>query len=186
LLGSRWNPKKPDDIKIVTKQYATFTENYFKGIETIKELYWEALRAPDNQDNLRANPYMREYFLKKRFGKTKEERVAEVKKVNQMYAEHVRTVDARLEEEAKLGIGTARENLEHKRENARIRRRLGFFDMEIDADGNEIQAEEGHGVEDEEADKFRITSARHEQAIKDNTERQKVDIVTPITGISKN
>lgn len=51
LLGPRFNPEKPHTMKIVTKQYPTYLENYFKGMETIKELYWEALRAPDTPVN---------------------------------------------------------------------------------------------------------------------------------------
>ena len=76
LLGPRHNPAKPHNIKIVTKQYATYTENYFKGMETIKELYWEALRAPLDAVNFQRNPYLREAFRKSKLGKTTEERKA--------------------------------------------------------------------------------------------------------------
>ena len=64
LLGQRYNPKKPHEVKIVTKQYATFLENYFKGMDTIKELYWESLRAPSDPVNLRRDPYLREKFIR--------------------------------------------------------------------------------------------------------------------------
>jgi len=78
LLGPRHNPNRPHDIKIVSKQYATFTENYFKGMETIKELYWEALRAPGDAANLRRNPYLRDIFKRRAYGRTREERLQKV------------------------------------------------------------------------------------------------------------
>ena len=59
----------------MSKQYATHIENYFKGMDTIKELYWEALRAPMDAVNFKRNPYLREAFKKRRLGKTKAERV---------------------------------------------------------------------------------------------------------------
>ena len=67
----------------MTKQYPTFLENYFKGFETIKELYLEALRAPADPVNLRRDPYLREKFLKKRFGRTREERIETMKSYHQ-------------------------------------------------------------------------------------------------------
>lgn len=63
----------------MTKQYPTYLENYFKGFETIRELYWEALRAPLDPVNFRRNPYLREMYKKRVFGRTKEERVATIK-----------------------------------------------------------------------------------------------------------
>jgi len=77
-LGPRHNKKHPNDIKIVTKQYPTFIENYFKGMQTIKELYWEAMRAPEDPVNLQRNPYQRENMKKKLWGKTKAERDAKL------------------------------------------------------------------------------------------------------------
>ena len=94
LLGPRWNPKKPHDIKIVTKQYATFLENYFKGMETIKELYWESLRAPMDPVNLKRNPYLRERFIKKKFGKTRPERLEALAEIKKLRKEHELKVDA--------------------------------------------------------------------------------------------
>lgn len=114
MLGPRFNPEKPDDIKIVTKQYATFLENYFKGMETLKELYWEALRAPADPVNLVRNPYMREYFMKKKFGKTREERIETLKKWRLAHKKVVADTDAGLIEEVRLGVGTPMEDHEKK------------------------------------------------------------------------
>ena len=96
LLGPRHNPKKPHDIKIVTKQYATFTENYFKGMQTIKELYWESLRAPADDANFKRDPYLREAILKKKFGKTREERLQTRAELKEFKKEHEQMVDAGL------------------------------------------------------------------------------------------
>ena len=65
----------------MTKQYPTFTENYFKGMETIKELYWEALRAPCDMVNFRENPYLRDVFKRKKLGRTREERLLKKKAI---------------------------------------------------------------------------------------------------------
>jgi len=46
LLGPRYNAQRPHDIKIVCKQYETFQENYIRAHETLREIYWESLRAP--------------------------------------------------------------------------------------------------------------------------------------------
>lgn len=44
LLGCRY--KGSPKVKIVVRQYKTFEENYYRGLDIIKQLYWEALRAP--------------------------------------------------------------------------------------------------------------------------------------------
>lgn len=70
----KWHERRPHEVKIVTKQYSTYVENYFKGMETIKELYWESLRAPEDPVNVQRNPYLRQMILKKFYGKTGAER----------------------------------------------------------------------------------------------------------------
>lgn len=81
LLGPRYNPQKPFHVKIVTKQYPTYMENFARANETLRELYWEALRAPTVNALFKRNPYRREKILKHHFGRTKEERVANKKLV---------------------------------------------------------------------------------------------------------
>lgn len=44
-------------------------------METLREIYWEAKRAPATNATLDRNPYRREFLLKKWFGRTKEERI---------------------------------------------------------------------------------------------------------------
>ena len=126
LLGPRYNPKKPHSIKIVTKQYATFLENYFKGMETIKELYLESLRAPGDAVNFRRDPYLREKFIKKHFGRTKEERIETIKKLKLAQKRHIEEIEQSLAE----GDAKVTEELSQKRvKNAKIRRSLGFIDF---------------------------------------------------------
>ena len=43
-------------------------------METLREIFWEAKRAPDYNYTWKVNPYRREFLIKKLFGKTKEER----------------------------------------------------------------------------------------------------------------
>lgn len=44
-------------------------------MEILREIYWEAKRAPDQKLEDTKNPYKKEFLIKKFFGKTKEERV---------------------------------------------------------------------------------------------------------------
>jgi len=169
----------------VTKQYATFLENYFKGMETLKELYWESLRAPNDAVNLARNPYVREYFLKKKMGKTRDERIATGKMWKANHKKVVADTDAGLLEESKLGIGTPMENHEKNVETAKARRRLGFIDLEVDAAGNTINAEDGLGVVDPVMNELKINSDRYLKSVQEQRARKKIDITTPVAGISR-
>jgi Mitochondrial ribosomal subunit protein len=74
LLGNRFNGS--DKVKIVCKQYNTWHENFVRANEILRELYWEAKRAPDTNTTALTNPYRREFFKKKFEGRTREERLA--------------------------------------------------------------------------------------------------------------
>ena len=184
LLGPRWNPTRPHDIKIVTKQYPTFTENYFKGMETIKELYWEALRAPNDPVNFRQNPYLRDVFKRKKLGRTRQERLAK-KKALIKYTRNRKLAVRRKEKAAKIRGTGLKENLEQKIENAKQRRLLGFIDVEIDENGNAIPAEEGHGVKDKVMEDLHVRMSKYQQQVQETRERKKIEIVTPVAGIGK-
>ena len=67
------------------KQYQTHTENFVRANETLRELYWEALRAPADNVLFRRNPYRREKLIKHHFGRTKKERAAKMKEVSNAY-----------------------------------------------------------------------------------------------------
>mmetsp|Transcript_22786 Transcript_22786/g.28213 ORF Transcript_22786/g.28213 Transcript_22786/m.28213 type:complete len:261 (-) Transcript_22786:97-879(-) len=185
LLGPRYNPKKPYDIKIVTKQYPTYLENYFKGMDTIKELYWEALRAPGDAVNFQRDPYLREQFKKRKFGKTREERLAKKAQINEFLKSNEQNVIAAEKRDAELGIGTPKENLEQRLENAKARRLLGFMDFEVDESGKEIPAEEGLGVEDKVMQELAVRRSKYDKQVQEQRARKQIDIVTPVQGISR-
>jgi hypothetical protein len=78
-LGPRFTGS--DKIKIVCKQYNTYHENYVRALEILREIYWEAKRAPTIDVTSIRNPYRREFLKKKFYGKTKEERLATMKEL---------------------------------------------------------------------------------------------------------
>jgi hypothetical protein len=88
LLGNRFTGS--DKVKIVCKQYNTYHENFVRANEILRELFWEAKRAPDTNTTAIVNPYRREFFKKKFLGRTLEERIANEKEL------------ARLDEERRL------------------------------------------------------------------------------------
>lgn len=169
----------------MTKQYPTFLENYFKGMETIRELYWESLRAPDDAVNFRRDPYLRENFIKKKYGKTRAERVAKTAELAKWEAEWKVTVDERLKKEKELGIGTPKEHLAQRRENAKARRLLGLIDIEIDENGNAIPAEEGLGVSDKIIEDLAIRRSEYDKQVQEQRARKRIEIPVPVQGISK-
>ena len=87
----------------MTKQYPTFLENYFKGMETIRELYWEALRAPTDRVDFKADPYLKQKYMWRNFGRTKEERDKNKRKLAKMIKKHKAEVDARIKREEEEG-----------------------------------------------------------------------------------
>jgi len=62
-------------------------------MEQFRELYWEALRAPDTMVTMDRNPYRREKLIKKMFGRTKEERMLRSKELNAQVDAHKSHVD---------------------------------------------------------------------------------------------
>ena len=118
LLGPRWDPKKPNHVKIVTKQYPTFLENYFKGLETIKELYWEALRAPEDRVDFKVDPYLKQKYMWRHLGRTKEERDKKKRELKIAVKKHKAEVDARIAKEKEEGTQEARDEQEKRVQHA--------------------------------------------------------------------
>lgn len=116
MLGPRYNAKRPFDVKIVTKMYPTYMENFARCNETLRELYWEALRAPSYNYLWRRSPYRREKLIKKHFGRTKEERVANTKKINKEYADHINAVKTKMQDDIIKGKEN-NESLRRKRQD---------------------------------------------------------------------
>lgn len=93
LLGPRYDPRKVHKLKLVARDYQTFQENYLENMDKLRQLYWEALRAPSDNTTIKRNPYRREYLTKKLFGKTKEERVQKKKELKQSLEEHKKAIE---------------------------------------------------------------------------------------------
>lgn len=162
----------------MTKQYPTYLENYFKGFETIRELYWEALRAPTDAVNFRRNPYLREMHKKRFFGRTKDERVAKIAELKKMHADRLQEME--LEEKAETE--KQQELTEKHIRYAQDRKKLGFIDLETTADGKTVVAEQ---VEDPTMDELTVNSTRYQKQVQEQRARKKIDIVAPIQGISR-
>lgn len=93
LLGPRYNPKKPHFCKIVISQYNTFQENYIRANETLRELFWEAKRAPTDNTTVKRNPYRRESLMKKFMGRTREERLAKMAEFKKLQKERLDAIE---------------------------------------------------------------------------------------------
>jgi hypothetical protein len=57
-------------------------------METLREIFWEAKRAPTINTTLKCNPYRREFLIKKFFGKTSEERRTKRKQLKVLAKQH--------------------------------------------------------------------------------------------------
>ena len=126
LLGNRYTGS--GKIKIVCRQYNTFHENFIRAHEILRELYWESKRAPSINTTALKNPYRREFFKKKFFGRTFEERAAFMKSFEEMDAQHRLDVDKQelglIEQEAQKQDSLRKK----RREYAQKRLSLGFND----------------------------------------------------------
>jgi len=78
-----------------------------------------------------------------------------------------------------------KEALEKRRATAKARRVLGFVDVQVDENGNTILAEEGDGVTDKQWDDYLTVKKKYDTKVEENRARKKIDIVTPVLGISK-
>jgi len=103
LLGPRFNPKKPFDVRLVMRQYNDYQQNFDRACEVLREMYWEALRAPDDLVNFRRNPYLRENTIKRIFGKDADERNANIKDRKKQLKELMSDKDREVAEAEILG-----------------------------------------------------------------------------------
>ncbi len=123
--------------------------------------------------------------MKKLMGKTREERVQKKAALKQWRQDHEAKVDAGLLQDQELGIGTPLEHIEQRKENAKARRKLGFIDLETDENGKTILAEEGMGVSDRVMEELTINKTKYDKQVQEQRARKKIDIVTPVQGISR-
>jgi len=127
LLGPRYTGSSR--IKIISRDYFTFQENYIKCLELLRELYWEALRAPSRNITLVRNPYRREFLIKKFFGRTSKERRQKRREVKLAYRQHMREVEEEIaRKEAYENEVTAPKRRQRRRDIAKRRAKLGFND----------------------------------------------------------
>ena len=115
-------------------------------METLRELYWEALRAPDDLANFRRNPYKREQTIKRVFGKTSEERRMNIAAAKERIRKIKEDKDREIVENEILGEKEAKIAKEKRREVAQARYKLGFKDTEVLEDGSIINSKDGDGV----------------------------------------
>ena len=106
---------------------------------------------------------MREQFYKRKYGKTREERLAKKAELRKIYKARVREVEDAEVRDAELGVGTPKEHLTQRRETAKARSLLGFIDIEIDENGEKIPAEEGIGVHDKVLEDLNIRRTKYEK-----------------------
>lgn len=119
--------------KIVCNKFETFQENYLRCLEQLREIYWEALRAPSRCATLTRNPYRREFLIKKKYGKTKEERKANILAEKEWLKAHKAKVDQEiLDQEIYQTDVVAKERSVKRRELAKRRKKLGFNDKGAD------------------------------------------------------
>lgn len=94
----------------------------------MREIFWEAKRAPSTSTTIKCNPYRRESIIKKFFGKTQEERRNKRNELKKLAKEHKAEVDNKLmAEELELSERTQSKSSK-QREYAARRLKLGFKD----------------------------------------------------------
>ena len=82
LLGNRYTGSSK--VKINCFQFDNFEDNYYRALDIVKQLYWEAKRAPGI--NLKyLKPNRRSRFIKKYLGKTKEEKEETIQKYGKIF-----------------------------------------------------------------------------------------------------
>jgi hypothetical protein len=172
LLGPRWNPQKPHHLKIVSSRFPTFEENYVNGLRTLREIYWEAKRAPDTNHTFKVNPYRRDKLIKKFFGKTAEERRAFRDRIKLLHKERVAELEREKAEKEIQAQQEQKQLSEKRRGHGRLRKQLGFKD----------DTEE---VDDPVLDKLEYDDALFQKAQKEKRDRKVIKMPTEIEGITR-
>lgn len=145
--------------------------------ETLREIYWEALRAPDNHALFRRNPYRREKLIKRHLGRTKAERIVKKREIKEKYSAYMKQIETRMQEEANQAVEVGNSERKKRLEYAKKRAKLGFKDTDKD-----VATE---GVEDPVLDKLTIDERKYQKMLADSRERKSVKIPVEVEGISK-
>jgi len=70
-------------------RYNEFHVNYIKAFETLRELYWEAKRAPSTAHTMLVNPYRRQKLIRKFYGKDAATRKLMREKLREANKKHI-------------------------------------------------------------------------------------------------
>ena len=97
-------------------------------MDIIKQMYWEALRAPSTWTTFNRNPYLREKTIKRLYGKTKDERKANMKAAREKIKKHEEERTLELAEAEIHGEEKAKAAKQKRIEMAKARAKLGFRD----------------------------------------------------------
>lgn len=127
--------------------------------ETLRELYWEALRAPAYNALFRRNPYRREKLLKHHLGRTKDVRDVKMKEINTKHEAFIAEQDKRITEEANQDIEFKINQKRKRLDYAKQRARLGFKDTAKNKDTE--------GVEDPVFDKLAIDDKKYSKMLEE-------------------
>ena len=123
-------------------------------MEQFRELYWEALRAPDDFVTLNRNPYRRETITKKLLGKTKEERAINKAELDALLESNKQEVDKKLAEaEIYQRDVVDKKNAQRRAEISQKRQKLGFKDASP--------------VDDEVIEHLELNQLRQKEQLKD-------------------
>jgi hypothetical protein len=127
LLGNRFqgSPK----LKITCRKYDNFEENMAMCIDQLKQVYWEALRAPAHDEQYHRSA-SRRWNAKVKLGRTKEERIARKEELKQEETEYIAKREEEIIEEQRK-IDKEQERVDENRRNIMLlRQKLGFDDPE--------------------------------------------------------
>ena len=124
-----------------------------RAMEQFREIYWEALRAPDDFVTLDRNPYRRETITKKLLGKTKEERMLKKAELDAMLAGNKEKIDKELAEAEIYEKDALKKSASRRSEISEKRQKLGFKDKTA--------------VEDSVIEQLELNQLRQKEQLKD-------------------
>ena len=141
-------------------------------MEQVIEMYWESKRAPSYPAAFDRNPYRREKLIKKFYGRTKEERRANFKRMTEEYDEKNAKIDQDLAEAEIHDTQVVQRGRSHRRrEIAKRRQTLGFND-----EGKEE-------VDDPHMEELERKRKMYEMQVRESKERGNIDMPQDIEHI---
>jgi hypothetical protein len=136
LLGPRY--RNSPMIKLTSRKYFTFQENYMRLMELVREIYWESMRAPSRNMTMIRNPYRREAIMKKLLGRTSAERRESRRKLKQLIQEQKKKIDIELAEQEIYDKEVVSKLQEKRRRFAKKRAQIGIDDAGAEEVDDEV------------------------------------------------